>query len=151
MKVRIEVIDHDEEEMIIIKCKQVDERIQKLEKLIQKQTSPIVNMVFYKANEEYYFSLSDIYFFETDRDEVYAHTANDAYKVKYRLYELEKELPAGFVRVSKSTIINVLYVYSIQRNLSASSKVMFRDSYKEVYVSRMYYKVLKYKLQERNE
>ncbi len=89
-------------------------------------------------------------FFETSADGVYAHTKNDAYVVKLRLYELEKELPDSFMRVSKSTIINLSKIMSLQKNITSSSLVRFMNSVKEVYVSRMYYKELKLRLHERS-
>ncbi|MDF9825762.1 DNA-binding LytR/AlgR family response regulator [Breznakia sp. PF5-3] len=151
MKVHIELIDNDDEEVVIIKCKNIDEHIQKIQQYITAHASPQMNIVFYKGSDEFYFPLETVLFFETSEDEVYAHTAEDAYRVKLRLYELEADLPSNFLRVSKSTILNVHHIYSIQRNLTASSKVQFRNSYKEVYVSRMYYKTLKFRLQGRSE
>ena len=70
------------------------------------------------------------------------------YEVKYKLYELEGILPNNFMRVSKSTILNVNYIYSITRNLTSSSLVEFKNTHKKVYVSRYYYKPLKIKLSE---
>lgn len=151
MKVHIELVDDIEEELVIIKCKTIDKRIQKLQQYITNQTSLNKKIIFHKGNDEFYFPLENVLFFETDGDDVYAHTSDDAYKVKHRLYELEKDLPTVFLRVSKSTILNIRHIYAIQKNLAASSKVQFRNSYKEVYVSRMYYKTLKFKLQERSE
>ena len=80
----------------------------------------------YKDNEEFYFSVEDILFFETEQESVYAHTIQDSYLIKHRLYELEKMLPGYFIRSSKSTIINSKQVYSITRNLTASSLVTFK-------------------------
>lgn len=40
-------------------------------------------------------------------------------------------------------------IYSIQRNLAASSVISFNNTHKEVYVSRAYYKMLKNKMEER--
>ncbi|MDQ0359538.1 LytTR family DNA-binding domain-containing protein [Breznakia pachnodae] len=150
MKILIEIVDDLDEEVVVIKCKEITKDIQMIQKHILNQNSSKKQMVFYKNNEEYYFPIEHIIFFETDGDEVFAHTVDDAYKVKYRLYELEKDLPDTFLRISKSTIINVQQVYSIQKNIAASSRVQFRHSHKEVYVSRMYYKALRFKLQERS-
>ena len=84
-----------------------------------------------------------VLFFETEGGIIRAHTADDEFDVKFKLYELEEKLPRSFVRVSKSTILNIRKVYSITRNLTGASKVEFRDSHKIVYCSRNYYKSLK--------
>lgn len=47
------------------------------------------------------------------------------------------------------TFLNVNQVYSINKNITSSSIVQFYKSYKQVYVSRNYYKVLKQRLEER--
>ena len=87
-------------------------------------------------------SLATGLFFETDENGISAHTRTDAYQVKYKLYELEELLPRFFMRVSKSAILNTNHIYSINRNLTASSVVAFLNTHKQVYVSRYYYKPL---------
>ena len=71
-----------------------------------------------------------------------AHTAERMYEAQYRLYELEEMLPRYFMRISKSTIVNLNQIYSVTRNLTASSVVEFFESSKKVYVSRNYYKMM---------
>ncbi|MDL2325417.1 LytTR family transcriptional regulator, partial [Ruminococcaceae bacterium OttesenSCG-928-A16] len=107
-------------------------------------------LVFYKQNQEFYFPLEEVLFFETEGEQVYAHTVGDAYRIKYRLYELEELLPRNFIRVAKSTIVNTAQVYSVTRNLTASSLVHFNGTHKQIYASRHYYKMLREKLNERN-
>lgn len=148
MKVRIELDNSIEENEVIIKCKQLDEIVQKIQKSISDITS-FPKLTFYKDDIEYYLPLNKILFFETSENNIQAHTINEVYKIKYRLYELEEILPVNFVRVSKSTILNVNHVYSIDRNITSSSIIEFYKSYKQVYVSRNYYKVLKQRLNER--
>ena len=53
------------------------------------------------------------------------------------------------MRISKSTIVNLDHIYSITRNLAASSAVAFYGTPKKVYVSRSYYKMLIERLGER--
>jgi len=94
------------------------------------------------------FRESEILFFETDNNQVMAHTANEIFLTGSKLYELEKILPWYFSRISKSAILNVKKVYAITRNLTASSLIEFEGTPKHVYVSRVYYKPLKEKLEE---
>ena len=67
----------------------------------------------------------------------------------YKLYELEELLPGSYMRISKSAIANLDYIYSITRNLTASSVVEFSGSGKKAMVSRGYYKMLVDKLNAR--
>ncbi len=150
MKIRIEIVDGSEEDEVIIKCGRVDDTIQKIHDYIAEQSKTGARIAFFKENREFYFSVDMVLFFETEGEHVYAHTANDAYLIKYRLYELEEILPRNFIRAAKSTIVNILQVYSITRNLTSSSPVSFKNSHKRVYVSRYYYSELRRRLNERS-
>ena len=107
------------------------------------------SFVFFKEDTEFYFSVEEVLFFETEGNKVNAHTADDVYTVKYKLFELEELLPGHFVRISKSGIVNANKIYSIQRNITSSSAIEFQGSHKQIFVSRSYYKVLKNKLEEK--
>jgi len=150
VKIRIEVVDDLKEDEVLIRCGRVDETVQKIQQYIMEQSSKELNMTFYKQNQEFYFPLSQVLFFETDGDRIYAHTSDDDYRITLRLYELEERLPRVFVRASKSAIINVVQVYSVSRNITASSLVEFKNSHKHVYVSRHYYKEVRQRLNERS-
>ena len=88
-------------------------------------------------------------FFESDGSIINAHTKNEIYQTKYKLYELEDLLPGIFMRISKSAIVNTEHIYSINRSLTSSSVISFADTHKQVYVSRYYYKALINKLSEK--
>lgn len=150
MKIRIEIEDGIKEDELVIKCRELTSSIQKLQQYVLEQVSSVPKITFYKQAEEYYFSLEQVLFFETNQDRVYAHTKDDVYQIKYRLYELEEILPLEFTRVAKSTIINMKHIFSIKRNITAASLVRFHNSHKQVYVSRSYYKILKERLEERS-
>ena len=150
MKIRIELVNDLAEDEVLIRCGRVDDTIQKIHQYILEQSLSDAKITFYKQNQEFYFPLEDVLFFETEGEHIYAHTANDAYQIKYRLYELEKILPRYFARAAKSTIVNITQIYSVTRNLTASSLIQFINSHKQVYVSRYYYQELRQRLSERN-
>ena len=141
MKIRIETLDTLKDNEIIITCRQMDETIFRIQQFIQEQR-PAVRLTFYKDDSEFYLPLTDVLFFETSDDMVYAHTEKEAYRIKLRLYELEDILPGNFTRISKSTILNSRKVYCINKNIASSSLVQFQSTYKQVYVSRNYLKNL---------
>lgn len=151
MKVHIEVDDSMPEDEVLIRCGRADENIQSICQLILEHGGTEPNITFYKENREYYFPLNNVLFFETEGEHVYAHTEDDAYLIKYRLYELENMLPRSYVRVAKSTIVNVAKVYSVTRNITSASLIEFEGSHKQVYASRYYYNYLQQRLQERGQ
>lgn len=149
MKIRIEVDREIQEDEVIIRCKQLNDDVTNIQKALTDILSKKAQIIFYKNNSEYYIPLSEILFFETEESSISAHTIDNIYQVKYKLYELEDILPNNFMRVSKSTILNIDYIYSITKNLTSSSIVEFQNTHKKVYVSRHYYKLLKFKLLEK--
>ena len=148
MKIRIELTDDDEQE-VVIRTKELNNTVKRIEHAIREITSMQNTFALFKDDTQYYLGLTDILFFETTDGGVCAHTAKDVYETKYKLYELEEILSASFMRVSKSTVLNTGKVYSITRNLTASSLVRFANTHKTVYVSRNYYKALIEKLEEK--
>ena len=143
LKVKIEIDPEVTGCEVTIKCAEVDSTVVGIQKLLSDTNSQIGQISFFKEDSEYFLPLNKILFFETDGGVIRAHTANDEFEAKYKLYELEERLPAYFTRISKSTILNTHKVYSITKNLTGASKVEFQGTYKTVYCSRNYYKSLK--------
>jgi len=151
MKLRIETISRDAEEEIVIRCRQINDSVRKQCEAIETLLGNKPPIIYYKKNQEFYLPAGDILFFETDGETVYAHTADDMYKVNFRLYELEEILPPEFMRVSKSTVANTAKIFSVSKNLSSSAPVQFTKTHKQIYVSRFYFKELKQKLSQRRQ
>lgn len=148
MRIKVEVDENLKETEIQIRCQSLNEEVQRIQQMISNMAGKNEKLIFYKEGKEYYFSLKEIIFFESFENGINAHTRDNVYQTKYRLYELEEILPKNFLRVSKSTILNMDHIYSIDRTL-ASSLVQFEKTHKQVYVSRFYDKVLKKRLEER--
>ena len=149
MKVKIEIDEALEEDEVLIRCRGLTEEIAAIQKAVLEIAGAKQRFVFYKGNTEYYLVLDDILFFETDEKGISVHTRTDTYQSKYKLYEFENIMPGFIMRESKSTILNTNHIYSIDRNLTASSVVAFSGTHKQVYVSRYYYKPLISKLEEK--
>ena len=142
MKVRIEIHEDLTEDEVVIRCARINESVLKLQNIVSDIGCNTKSLVLTRGETDYFVPQEQILFFETEGKTVSAHTADKMYETQYRLYELEEMLPGSFMRISKSTIVNLNRIYSITRNLTASSVIEFSDSIKKVYVSRNYYKAL---------
>lgn len=147
MKIHIEIDEALQEEEVIVRCPRLSARVKQLQEALS-QISPVDKFPLYKKDTEYYIPLAEILFFETGIHGVEAHTVDDIFETRHRLYELEELLPGSFMRISKSAILNTRKVYAVTRNLTAASAIEFQRTHKQVYVSRSYYKPLKTKLEE---
>ncbi len=138
MKIKVEIDDALDEDEIVIHTKDYNDEIKEF--IDSFKSKPKIQ--FFKQDTEYYLDLNTILFFESDNGMVFAHTKKDMFSVSQKLYELENILPKYFLRISKSTIVNIQKIYSLSHSVS-SHLITFQDSHKQVYVSRMYYKILK--------
>lgn len=151
MKINIEFDTNLTENEITIRCASIDSEVQKIQEALSSIISSARRFICYQNETEYYLPIENILFFETADGGIRAHTKEQVFQTKMKLYELEETLPGYFMRVSKSTILNTEHIFSITRNLTASSVVEFNGTHKQVYVSRYYYKPLKFKLEEKRK
>ncbi len=149
MRIRIEVEENLTEEEVVIRCRELTEEVLALQRAVTEKQKEFQSILLTRNKTEYYYPLKDILFFETDGDAILAHTKTESFQTELKLYALEEILPRNFMRISKSTIVNLDYIYSITRNLTASSEIRLAGSHKVVYVSRNYYKLLRVKLEEK--
>ena len=149
MKVKIEIEEDLTEEEVIIRCGSLNDTVVSLQNYISKQGNSKRCLSLKKGGTEFFVPMEEIYFFETEGRELRAHTANKMFSCDYKLYELEELLPGCFMRISKSTIANLDFVWSVTKNLTASSLVEFVGSNKKAMLSRAYYKVVTERLMAR--
>lgn len=149
MRVKIEIEEGLAEEEVVIRCGGLNDSVISVQNFISKLNGGKRCLSLTGGETEYFIPFEDIYFFETEGKEIRAHTADKIFICGYKLYELEELLPGSFMRVSKSAIINLDHVYSVTRNLTASSAVEFAGSCKQAYVSRAYYKAMTERLKAR--
>lgn len=152
MKVRVEVVEDLNEPEIIIRCGHSDAEILRLENRIRQQVALRQEICLYRNNQEFFLPMENILFFETDGDKVYAHTKDNSFHAKYKLYELERILPSVFLRISKSAIVNTKRIFSINvQSIPFSRQIVFYDTVKHIFVSRRYYQALKKQMSGRRD
>ena len=148
MKINIELDSNLKEIELVIKTPDLNSDVILIKELVEKAIANSQKIIFYKGDSEYFIPLESILFFETDDNKVYAHTTDEFFEVKFKLYELEQLIPFYYCRISKSSIINTKAIYSLENSFSGSSTSSFSNSKKQVHISRHYYKILKDKLKE---
>lgn len=148
MKITVEIKENCIEDEVIIRCREINETVGRIQKAVADVTKKEAKIRLIKGNKEYYIPIDEIIFFESDESGICAHTVSNIFMTKYKLYELEQILPWHFSRISKSAILNVEKVYAITKNITSASIVEFKGTPKQVYVSRAYYKPLMSKIEE---
>lgn len=103
-----------------------------------------------KENEEYSVPINEIYYLESVDKKGFIYTESEVYRTVQRLVELEKMLSgAGFVRVSRSVVINVDKLKGI-KNLPNSKLEAILVNDERVCVNRNYLNDIRDVLLRRN-
>lgn len=103
-----------------------------------------------KDNEEYLVPARDIYYVESVDKKAFVYCEKDVFRSSYKLYELEEMLSgAGFVRVSKSTILNIEKLTGVKTIVNSRLEAMLSNG-ERVCVTRKYLKDIKEVLLRRN-
>ena len=142
---KITILDKapDEEDEIIIKCVNLDEDIRLLIERIKNHRQKIS---FQKDSKIVFTEMSDILYFESVDDKVFAYTVDDVLETKLKLYQLEEDfLPQDFLRVNKAVIMNLNKVESLSPAFGGRFEAVLKNGYK-VIISRNYVPSLKKKL-----
>ena len=118
------------------------------EKLIQTiQNFGKTKVILTNENELKTVEIKDILYFYSDKKYNYCKTAKEEFKIKSKLYELEK-INVDFLRISKSCVVNIQQVKCFDLGETGKIIVKFSDNSEQL-VSRRKIKDVKNYLEER--
>ena len=100
-------------------------------------------IIVYKDNELVQVSIEDIIYFYSEGNYNYCKTLKNTYKVKSKLYEIEK-YNKDFLRISKSCIININQVKSFDIGTNRNIVINFFNGEQEYVARRKIKDVLNY-------
>lgn len=141
MKITLESAQLPETE-VIIRGDVTGEEVLSLLQLLRNKTSG--KLVLYKEEEQYIVEAKDIVFLETTGSKVTVYTQKETYEAKQKLYELKELLAAfSFAQISKSTIVNIDHVKSIQAEFSGNYRIKLKSRTESLTISRKYFKEFK--------
>ena len=143
MKITILDTAPGEEEEIIMKCNQMDDKLMQLVNQF-KRGSDKLNV--YRDGDIHLIEPQEIYYFETVDQRVYAYCASEVYEIRSRIYELEEALAAkDFFRASKSVLLNLNVIRSLSPAFGGRFEAVLKND-EHVIISRQYVSILKEKL-----
>jgi len=142
MKITIEAPKQGEEDEIIVRCSDLDERVIKLIQALRAEDK----LTGYIDDKIVKLSLKEIYYFEAVDNKVFSYTAKETYAIHKKLYEIEQEFEhTDFLRISKSVIVNVSKIAYVKPIFNGRFEAKLKKDEK-VIVSRQYVSELKKKL-----
>ena len=140
MEVRIEQIEKEREELILICCHAVTDEVREIETFIKSRQGSLSGVA---ETKRYEIAVSDVCYIESVDGKTFLYTSEQVYECAYRLYELEELLKdKHFLRISKPMLVNLMKIQSIQPAFNGRFMAILRSGEK-VIVSRNYVKALK--------
>ena len=143
MKITIMDRADDEEDEIIIRCRNMDRQLLSLIYAVRAGRDKILAL---KGSEYVQIEPEKVFYFEAVDNNVFLYLDKEVYEVKQKLYELEKRFHGtDFFRASKSCIVNLAKVKSLSPAFNGRFEAQMKNGEKVV-ISRQYVPVLKEKL-----
>lgn len=141
MKVNIDISPDYDEPYVVIYTNQVTDEIQRIADIFSGSS---ITMITATQNEEDLIVLrpDEIYMVRIENGETVIYGKEQKYYSRKRLYELQQQLGRQFMQISKSTLVNLSYMESIEPGFSGTLLLKLKNGCKD-YVSRKYLSVFK--------
>ena len=148
MKISINADNQYTETEIVINCPRINDDIEKLLAIVRKLDMKLTGR---KDRKQYTIEADNIMYIESTDKRAFIYTIDNIFESSFRLFELEEKLADGdFIRISKTCLVNINYIKSIEPDLGRRLILTVEKGIKLV-VSRLYSSTIKQKLEEYNE
>ena len=135
MKVNIDISAEYKEPYAVIHTDRVTDEIRRIVDLLGSNETPVTAL----QNEEeiVVLKLQEIYMVRIEGGDTVIYGEKQKYRSRKRLYELAEILGKQFMQISKTTLINLSYIDSIEPGFSGTMLMKMKNGNKD-YVSRKY-------------
>ena len=135
MKVNIDISAEYKEPYAVIHTDKVTDEIRRIVDLFSSNETPVTAL----QNEEEIVVLKpqDIFMVRIEGGDTVIYGEKQKYRSRKRLYELSEILGKQFMQISKTTLINLSYIDSIEPGFSGTMLMKMKNGNRD-YVSRKY-------------
>lgn len=135
MEVQVRKVPQTEHEMVEIRCHQIDDSIEEIVTFIKSRQGSLSGNI---DGGMYEIPIQDVLYIESVDNRTFLYTQEQTYESKQRIYELEEVLKnRHFIRISKSSIVNLLKIQSIRPALNGRFSAVLCNG-EEIIISRKY-------------
>ena len=140
MEIKITKTDGTQPDLLEIHCREVGDEVREIIGFVRSRGGSLTG---YDDNRQYTVAVGDVYYIEAVDNRVFIYTKDKTYESRAKLYELEEKLSEKhFLRISKSTLLNLIKVNCVKPALNGRfSAVLFNGE--QVIISRKYVPDLK--------
>jgi DNA-binding LytR/AlgR family response regulator len=134
MKVSVEITPGVKEPYAVIYTAQVTEEIQRTIDLLGTGDTPVTA---YHEEKLIILQPEDIFMVRVEDGDTILYGAKQKFRSRKRLYELSIQLGKQFMQISKSTLVNLSYLDSVEPGFGGTMLLKLKNGCKD-YVSRKY-------------
>lgn len=143
MRINIETDSNHNELEVLIRCQEMTADVEGIIAFLRMMNHQLVGI---KGDETFIIEANDVLYAETVEKKLFLYTATDTYEASLRLYELEERLSRlGFMRISKSTVVNLKKVKSLRTEVNRKIRLTLVND-ENIIVSRQYAEAFKERL-----
>ena len=142
MKVKLELSDEYTTPYAVIYADKVTDQIQQMMDILDADITPVI--AFLNEDTVVILKPEEIYKVCIEGGDTIIYGKTQKYRSRKRLYELEQQLGKRFMQISKSTLVNLDYIDSVESGFNCTLLLKLKNGSKD-YVSRTYLpKIKKY-------
>lgn len=135
MKVSIDISTEYKEPFAVIHTDKVTAEIQRAVDMLGTNETPVT--AFRNEEDIVVLKPDEIYMVRVEDGDTIIYGAKSRYRSRRRLYELSEQLGSKFMQISKTTLVNLSYMESIEPGFSGTLLLKLKNGSKD-YVSRKY-------------
>ena len=136
MKVNLFVSRDIEEPYADIHTNELTDNITKAMSILESDDSSEM-LAVKKGSDIALLAFSDVFMFRVEDKQVKVYTESKEYQIKKALYQVEENLTSDFVRISKTTIVNLKKVERVAPSLKGMMFIQLKNGLKDN-ISRKY-------------
>ena len=145
MKVRLDIDKQYAEEQIIIEAPTLSPRVQKVKDFVQSLDQKETLKGKFQ-DQVFLIEIQKIQRIYIENRKVIAETGNRTYSLDIRLYQAVEILPASFIQISQSEIVNIDAISHLKLTSNGLIEIYLKNE-SFTYSSRRYLKAIKEKLE----
>lgn len=140
MEIKIFKISKEQSEQMEIRCHEITDQIREIVTFVKSRQGQLTGVI---EGKQYEIPVTDIHYIEAVDGKTFLYSLKKVYETKQKLYELESMLKEKyFLRVSKSLLINLMKVKSINPSVNGRFTAVLQSG-EEIIISRKYVPELK--------
>lgn len=140
MLTKITKADLSSPEVVEIHCHRISDEVREIVAFVKSRQGQLTGTA---DDRQFEIFVSDVFYIESVDNKTFIYTKSNVYETKQKLYELEELLKnKGFLRTSKSTVLNLMKISSIQPALNGRFTAVLYSG-EQTIISRKYVPALK--------